>query len=193
MMRKPLPTFAIALLCLPLGLAACGSAPRYQIAPPPSTLRLHAPVATIELNDISLPDYAASASMFRQAPNGEIKTLRNAQWADTPSRGITQALANQLDTILSATVAAEPWPLPGVADAQLTVRVTRDLAASDGSYQLAGTYYVASDGVRAGPSAASFDIRIPMSGVSAEDIAKAQSAAIAKLADTIARGIARGH
>lgn len=189
-MAKAKTTLAVMLLGLPLALAACGTGPRYPVEPPAPVLRLNSAAQTIMVNEVSLPDYAA-APQITHGKAGAIVEIRRAQWADDPARGVTQALAHQLDTILSGTVASDPWPLPGLPDAEITVRVTDALAGADNVYRFAGSYYVGSDVVRAGPASAPFDIRVPMASARPAEVARAQSAAVAKLAEQIARGMGR--
>ncbi len=193
MMARP---FSLLPLGLALALAACGgNAPRYLIDPPAAQLRLTTPARTIMLRDVSLPEYASASEIAVQEAGGAVRNARRALWADRPERAVTLALARQLDAALSATVAAEPWPLSGLPDAEIEVRVAHSLAGADNVFRLQGQYYVRADGMRhgmrLGPASAPFAISVPMQGTEPADIARAQSAAIAELAATIARGLGR--
>ena len=178
-------------LGLTLALAACGNAPRYLIDPPAPQQRLTTAAQTIMLRDVSLPEYAAASEIALQGEDGAVKNARRALWADLPERSLTLALARQLDAALSATVAAEPWPLSGLPDAEIEVRVQQSLAGADNIFRLEGQYYVRAEGVSVGPASAPFAIAVPMAGTDPQDIAAAQSAAIAQLATIIARGVGR--
>ncbi len=179
-----------AALVLILTVAACGgNPPRYILDVPPSALRVNTPVKTLLLHEVSLPGYAA-ADEIPSLQDGAVRDYKKALWADQPSRGVTLALAQSLDTILSATVAAEPWPLAGAPEAEIDVRVRTSLA-NDGSYRLAGVYYLLSEGPRAGRSSATFDLSVPMTGDGPAAVADAQGRAVAALADQIARGLGR--
>lgn len=189
MMARP---FSLLPFGLALALAACGgNAPRYLIDPPAPQLRLTTAARTIMLRDVSLPEYAAASEMAVQEEGGAVKNAPRALWADLPERSVTLALARQLDAALSATVAAEPWPLTGLPDAEVEVRVEQSLAGADNVFRLQGQYYVRADEVSVGPASAPFAISVPMAGTAPADIANAQSAAIAELAAVIARGIGR--
>ncbi|WP_126976750.1 PqiC family protein [Frigidibacter oleivorans] len=177
------------VLCL--GLAACGAPPRYLLDPPPSTLRLSSAADTILLREVSLPDYAANPEITLQEGGGAVTEARRAQWADLPPRAVTLALAERMDAILSGTVAPDPWPLSGYAEAEVDVRVTRMLAGADGVFRLDGQYYVRSEGPRRGPPSAPFAISVPMAGREPAQIAAAQSAAVGQLAEIIARSMGR--
>ena len=186
MMAKP-----PMLLILSLALAACGNAPRYLIDPPAPQLRLTTQAQTIMLRDVSLPEYAAASEIAVQEEGGAVRNARRALWADLPERSTTLALSRQLDAALSATVAAEPWPLAGLPDAEIEVRVEQSLAGADSIFRLQGQYYVRAEEVSVGPASAPFAIAVPMAGTDPQDIAAAQSSAIAQLAEIIARGVGR--
>ncbi|AMY69326.1 PqiC family protein [Frigidibacter mobilis] len=143
------------------------------------------------LRDVSLPEYAAASEIAVQDADGAVKKARRALWADQPERSVTLALARQLDAALTATVAAEPWPLTGLPDAEIEVRVEQSLAGADSMFRLQGQYYVRADEVTIRPASAPFAIAVPMAGTEPQDIAAAQSAALAELATIIARGVGR--
>lgn len=189
MMARPI---TLLTLSLSLSLAACaGNAPRYLIDAPAPQHRLNTAARTIMLRDVSLPEYAAASEIARQEEGGAVKNARRAFWADLPQRSLTLALARQLDAALSATVAAEPWPLSGLPDAEIEVRVEQSLAGADNIFRLEGQYYVRADEVAVGPASAPFAIAVPMAGTDPRDIARAQSDALVQLATIIARSIGR--
>lgn len=183
---------AFAFLALPLMLAACGSNhPRYLIEPPASEIRVTTAARSIMLRTVSLPDYASADDIPYQEADGGVRMLGSALWADLPPRGMTLALARQLDASVSATVAPEPWPLGGLPDAEIDIRLDRSLAGADGQFRLSGVFYVLAEGLRMGPAAVPFDIAVPLAGSAPGDIARAQSAALARLAEIVARSIGR--
>jgi uncharacterized lipoprotein YmbA len=185
-----MPTRHILMLSL-VALAGCGASPRYLIEPPAPTVSVRTAAQSIMLRDVSLPDYASADKISVQDADGSVREVKSALWADLPPRAVTLALARQLDTALSATVAAAPWPLAGLPDAEIEVRVERNLAGADGQFRLAGTFYVLSEIGRLGPESSGFDIAVPLAGTSPAQIAAAQSQALAKLAETIARSVGR--
>ncbi|MEI4470345.1 PqiC family protein [Frigidibacter sp. MR17.24] len=178
-----------AALALASALAACTNPPRYTTEPPPSALRVQTAARTVLVRDVSLPEYASSVEMAVEHDGGAVKNAGSALWADEPVRGFSVALAKALNTIASATVASEPWPLQGLPDAEVSVRVARGLAGADGIYRLEGQYFILSEIGRGG--ATTFAIAVPTGGNSAERIATAQSAALGQLAEQIARSLGR--
>lgn len=170
-------------------LAGCGASPRYLIDTPAPTVTVRTAARSIMLREVSLPDYAADDKIAVQDADGSVRLVKSALWADLPPRAVTLALARQLDAAVSATVAAEPWPLSGLPDAEIEVRVERNLAGANGQFRLSGVFYVLSDVVRLGPESSPFDIAVPLTGQSPGEIAQAQSSALAKLAETIARTV----
>lgn len=173
-------------------LAACSPpSARYLIEPPATDVKVRAAVASLMLRDVSLPAYAAAEDILRQEKDGALREAGAAIWADQPVRGITLALARQLDTMMTATVAAEPWPLIGLADAVLEVRVEQMIAGADGEFRLSGQYFISGDAAALHAISESFDVRVPISGDGPGGIVAAQSQAIGKLAEQIARKLAR--
>lgn len=186
-MTKKTPLALAGLVAL-TALAACSNPPRYTFDPPPPAQRLATGLRTVVVHDVSLPDYASAPEIAVQKADGSVLNVSSALWADDPVRGMTLALTQQLDASLSATVASDPWPLSGLPDAEVSVRVAKALAGPDGVYHLAGQYFVLAEGRRGG--AAPFAIAVPMQGSDAAGIARAQSRAVAELAQVIAQGLA---
>uniref|UniRef100_UPI00191C1743 ABC-type transport auxiliary lipoprotein family protein n=1 Tax=Mangrovicoccus ximenensis TaxID=1911570 RepID=UPI00191C1743 len=85
-------------LLLALGAAACTTPPtQFLLDAPTSELRLAPMVSSVEIRDISLPQYASAADgiALLQA-DGSVKADPKEIWADTPERGATLALARNL-------------------------------------------------------------------------------------------------
>jgi hypothetical protein len=172
-----------------VAVMGCGVPSRYLIDPPAPSVSVRTAAQSIMLRDVSLPDYAAADTIALQDADGAVREVKSALWADLPPRAVTLALARQLDAAVSATVAAAPWPLAGLPEAEIEVRVERNLAGADGRFRLAGVFYVLSETVQLGPESSAFDIAVPLAGPSAPDIAQAQSLALSKLAETIAKSL----
>ncbi|WP_045389655.1 membrane integrity-associated transporter subunit PqiC [Falsirhodobacter sp. alg1] len=183
---RPLP-----LVLVLAALAGCGTAPGYELQTAPATARLNTAAQSIMVREVSLPDYAADDTMARQNANGSVELLSRVRWADLQPRAITLALAKQLNGSLSATVAPEPWPLSGLPDGEVDVRIDRILAGADGMFHLDGVYYVRAEGVSLGATSRDFAISVPLSGTDGAQIAAAQSTAVSQLAAQIARSVAR--
>ncbi|MEZ5912144.1 MAG: PqiC family protein [Paracoccaceae bacterium] len=179
---------ALTVLAL---LAACGgaSAPRYAIDTPTAAQSYRSRVETVMLRQVSLPSYAAAEEIAQQDADGAIVNTGAGLWADDPVRGVTLALARQIDRMSSATVAAEPWPLTGIADAVLEVRVERMVAGADGRFRLAGQYFASGDGAPVRPVARDFDIVVAIDGEGIGAVVAAQSAAIGALASEISQAL----
>lgn len=184
-MKPVLPLLLVALL------AACGTPPAYQLQTQPVAGRLNTAARTIMVREVSMPDYATDDAMARQNETGAVQILSRVRWADLQPRAVTLALARQLNEGLSATVAPEPWPLSGLPDGEVDVRVDRIVAGADGLFHLDGIYYVRAEGVSLGAPSREFTITTPMAGTDPAQIAAAQSAAVAELAAQIARSVAR--
>lgn len=177
------------LLCLALlpVLAACGDRDsRYLLDAPAAATQKRAQVATVEVRDVSLPSYAADTDIVMQEEDGALRPIARAVWADDPTRGVTQALAGALGAASTATVASEPWPLEEPADARVEVRVERMVARPDNTFEIAGRYAIASRYGRLRERIERFAVSTPMASQSPGAIARAQSAAIAQLAEQIA-------
>lgn len=159
---------------------------RYLIDPPSPAQRLPDRLGTVELRDVSLPEYATSNEVSWQSADGAVRSNTRQLWADEPQRAVTLTLARAISEVSGATVIAEPWPLAEPPRRRLEVRVERALAQSDGHYRFSGRYFVSDAGSGGVNQARSFDISVPLAGQKPADVAQAQSQAIARLAGQIA-------
>ena len=174
-------------------LAACGSTgpTRYSVVVPPVEERIAVPISSLEVREAELPLYAELEEIFVQTPEGGMISDTGVLWADDPRRSVTQGLAGALAQMTTARVAAEPWPLEELPEAQLEVRFDRLLARTDGVFEMSGHFFVAhEDGTdRAGR----FELAVPYPpDGGAEAIADAKGVALAQLAGLIAREGLRG-
>lgn len=178
----------VIAIALVLGLAACGSDPvRFAVPDVTSDERIRVPVRSVEVREVSLPAYARSEEIWREAPDGALFSEADVLWADEPSRGVTQELTRQLTALTGQTVAAEPWPFLDPAQARLEVRIDEMIAGSDGRFRLSGQYYTASDSGNRDRSGV-FKLWAPIEGAgSASDIAMARANAVKELARQIAK------
>lgn len=172
-------------------LAGCSNpekTARYLIDPPRPQGQLPDRLGTVELKDVSLPEYASGDEIAWQTPDGAVRSNPRNIWADAPQRAFTEALARQISDQSGATVIAEPWPLASPPARRLDVRVERALGQADGTYRLSGRYYLSNDAAASGQNhARSFDITVPMGAQTPAAVARAQSVAIAQLAAQIAQ------
>ncbi|HWL57357.1 MAG TPA: PqiC family protein [Paracoccus sp. (in: a-proteobacteria)] len=174
-------------------LAACSNGEktaRFLIDPPETGTRLPNRLGTAELKDVSLPEYASAGEISWQDAGGAVRSNTRQLWADEPQRAFTLTLARAISDISGATVIAEPWPLAEPPRRTLEVRVEKALAQANGTYRLTGRYFIADSGAGGTNHARSFDISVPMGAEGGKagpaTIARAQSAAIAQLAQQIA-------
>jgi uncharacterized lipoprotein YmbA len=175
-----------------LGVAACSSQPdRLAFTPAASSLQLQPLVRSAMVRTVSLPAYAAADEISIQDAGGLITVDRGVLWADEPQRAITLAIADTVGAITRADVGPEPWPFIGLPDVSIDIRVTQMVARADGTFQLAGQYFVGGDGIDFRNSAHRFDIRQPLADFNLGSVAAAQSAAVLALSEDIARRIAR--
>lgn len=178
-------------LATTLMLAACGTGPGYMMTMPTPATQVSTQARTLMVREVSMPDYAADDYMARQQGDGAVEFIGRARWADLQPRAVTLALARQLNATLDATVAPEPWPLSGLPDGEIDVRIERILAGTDGAFHLDGVFYVRAEGVSLGAASRDFALTVPLAGPAPAQIAAAQSAALAQLAQVIARSVAR--
>ncbi|WP_172330901.1 membrane integrity-associated transporter subunit PqiC [Mangrovicoccus sp. HB161399] len=180
-------------LLLALGTAACTSPPtQFLLDAPTSDLRLRPMVSSVEVRDVSLPQYASAADGIAiQQADGSVTANPNEVWADTPERGATLALARNLAAITGARVAAEPWPFADLPGASVKVVVERFLASETGGVRLEGSYAISPVGSGLRDRGGRFDIAVPLpENPGTSDVARAHGLAIEQLAEEIARRLA---
>ncbi|MEY8828982.1 membrane integrity-associated transporter subunit PqiC [Sedimentitalea sp. XS_ASV28] len=177
---------ALCLAMTPL-LAGCGETnARYLLDAPSPAQRVGVRVSTIEVRDVQLPDYASASEIVVQDEAGALLPLSSAIWADDPVRGISLALARNLDAASSATAMTEPWPLAEPPDARVDVRVERMVAQFDGQFRLSGQYAISSPDRVVRERIERFEILRPMADQTPTSVAAATSGALLTLSEQIA-------
>ncbi|MBI1170385.1 hypothetical protein GC209_03195 [bacterium] len=182
-----MPVFRLVPLVVLALITACAKAEKtqhYLIDAPAVSRHLPDRLGRVALHEVSLPQYAASDEIAYQTPDGALHSRPDQIWADDPVHAVTGFLAAQISAVSGATAVAEPWPFSDPPDRRLDVRIERMLARADGSFQLAGQYFVTSD--QGGDIARRFDIAVPIEGEGPAATAAAQSLALQKLAEKIA-------
>ncbi|MDA7427604.1 ABC-type transport auxiliary lipoprotein family protein [Primorskyibacter aestuariivivens] len=191
-------------------LAACGdSTPQYLVETRPTDVQVRARVSTLLVRTVSLPTYAADQKIAVQTESGSVQATDFGLWADEPERATTLSITRNLNTMTSAKVAPEPWPLPEPAQGVLDIRIETFIATKDNTFRAAGQYFMGSvtpdpiedpddpdkpPRVLSAPlpdKAKLFDIVIPFSARTPAAIAAAQTAALSQLSEQIARDLAR--
>ncbi len=173
-------------LCATLALlAACGASDRIAVQSPEITETVPIRYASVEVKDVSLPEYAAADELAQQAPDGTLITSK-VLWADSPARAIGLELSRNLASLTNARIAPEPWPFEAPASAALDIRFADLVAGTDGVYRATGQYFV---GVYQGRErSGQFDLSVaydPKGGAPA--IARARGRIISDLAVFVAR------
>jgi uncharacterized lipoprotein YmbA len=123
-------------------LAACSDTVYY--APPPlaSELRVNARADNVAIVDVTMPEYAINQEIPIQQPDGGLLTDTDRLWADLPDRALTGSLVRNLNVITDAQVAAEPWPLAGFPDAEVSIFVDDMIVQANGTIRFTGTYAI---------------------------------------------------
>lgn len=174
-------------------LAACGSTvTRLDMPRVASDLNVRALVGSVMVRTVSLPTYAATEEIALETAPGVITSNGKLLAADDPERSVTLTLTRQLDDILDATVGPDPWPFTGLPDVSVDVRVSDMLgSAVDGTYRMSGQYFIGGDGVDFRDSSTTFNFVVPMASPDIPGAIAAQGAAVALLAEDIARRLGR--
>ncbi|MCK0169042.1 PqiC family protein [Jannaschia sp. S6380] len=135
----------LPLAALLFALAACTETQYF--APPPSTtdLRVNVAASTVQVNEISIPEYAINQEIPIQQADGALLTNTDKLWADLPDRAMQASLTRHLNTITDARVAAEPWPLSGFPDVELSVFVEDMIVRATGDIRFTGIYAIRSE------------------------------------------------
>lgn len=176
------------VLCAAL-LGGCGGAmsPQVLIEPQSSELRVRIGASRVMLRDISLPAYAEGTEIAVRDGTGTLMEKSGEVWADEPARAMAGALIRNLSTITGAQVAAEPWPLEGYPDVEVTIRVEHMYADSAGAITLGGYFAVRRDYGRS--AIHQFWITRPATPADPKPLSKLYESAWTELAEQIARKI----
>lgn len=172
--------------------AACSPlSDRVAMVPVSSAIELRPLVGSAMIRTVSLPTYAASEEIAVKTVDGRITIREDVLWADDPERAVTLTLTRTLSDILNTDVGPDPWPFVGLPDVSVDIRVERMIGGLDGTFALAGQFFVASEGASFRNSMHQFDIVEPVTDGSVEGIAEAQSRALLKLAEQIGAVLGR--
>jgi len=183
------PVLAAVLLA---ALAACSSTiTRLDMPSVTSDRDLRALVGSVKVQTVSLPTYAATEEIALETAPGIITSDGELLWADDPQRGVTLQITRQLDDILTATVGPDPWPFAGLPDVTVDVRIAEMLGSVDGTFTLAGQYYIGGDGIDFRESSDDFNIVVAMATPDINAVAAAQATALLQLSEQIAGRLGR--
>ena len=175
--------FAPALLAL----AACGETQYFTPPPAASELRLNVRPDTVQVNPVSAPEYALNQEIPIQQADGSLLTDTDRLWADLPDRALQGSLVRHLNQITDARVAAEPWPLKGFPEVEVSVFVDDMIVQAGGRLRFTGTYALRNE--LGADSVETFSIVVPVAGTDYITIIAAHEAAWILLAEQIARDL----
>lgn len=136
----------------------------------------------VQIRTVSLPAYAASEDIIIETSAGTLTELPGVAWADLPERAVTLALARDLRRITGAVIGPDPWPLDGLADRVIDLRVQEMVARTDGTFVIMGQYFISGEPARA----RIFEMSAPVLGQAPSDIARAKAVALTRLAESLA-------
>ncbi|CTQ33620.1 PqiC family protein [Jannaschia rubra] len=175
-------------LALPLLLAACGQTQYFTPPPVITDIRVNVAAQTVQMNRVSVPEYALNQEIPIQQPDGSLLTDTSRLWADLPDRAMQGALTRHLNTMTDARVATEPWPLSGFPEAEVSVFVDDMIVSSNSQLRLNGTFAVKSEVGR--DRVGNFAITVPVADIASYPaIIAAHEAAWLRLAERIARDL----
>ncbi|MEM8851285.1 MAG: PqiC family protein [Pseudomonadota bacterium] len=174
----------LPLLLLALTLVACGQTQYF--APPAlqSEFRTNARADTVQINEVSIPEYAINQEIPIQQADGSLVTDTSRLWADLPDRALQASLTRHLNIMTDAQVAAEPWPLAGFPDVEISVFVEDMIVQANGQLSFTGTYALRQETGRG--SVEPFVITAPVAGEGYVAIIAAHERAWIQLAEQIA-------
>ncbi|NAZ35439.1 membrane integrity-associated transporter subunit PqiC [Rubellimicrobium sp. CFH 75288] len=165
---------------LGLLLAGCGTPPLRTAVPVLAAgERIPSAFASVEVLEVSLPEYANEDAVFVQGEGGAIAPLAGTRWADRPSRAFTLDLTQALAELTGATVAPARWPFDTPPEAQVDVRLAEAVAdLVRGEYVLRGQTFVAARDGSGRDRSRAFRVAVPLppeGGVNAIAAARAQA------------------
>lgn len=144
---------------------------------------------SVLLRTVSLPDYAAGEDILLETSSGTLDAVSNMAWADLPERAVTLALSRHLGKITGALVGPDPWPMEGLADAMVDIRIEDMFASLNQGYVIRGQYFISGAKRKVTSRARAFDVVVPFAGETIRAIPDAKAAAILILAEKLARDL----
>lgn len=177
-----------------LVLAGCsGPVERYLLPEITGVETYRTGVRTVEVSTLDLPAYAGDTEISLQGEDGVLRPTQSGFWADEPDRALTELLAAGLDQSLSSSVATEPWPFETPADVRVTVKVGKLSGVPGQSLRFTGQYFLTSPAHGNLERAYRFAYSVPMADDTVTSVAAAQSNAMKRLVNDIAKRIATGR
>ncbi|MEM7695229.1 MAG: PqiC family protein [Pseudomonadota bacterium] len=182
---------AIGLIAALLAGCVGSEAPKYTVAPvdigPPASI--HTSAKTILIAKVSLPSYAKETKIVVKDNTGALVGLPEADWGDDPERAMAYALVRHLTDISGRRVAVDPWPLDGLPDAEIRVRVEEMVVETGGNLRLSGQFAVRRDDMPARNRIKPFVVHAAARSNLPSEVVAAHDRAWQNLAELIARNV----
>jgi uncharacterized protein len=187
---------AVAAVMLAGVLTACGSSPPshyYELSAEPDpapVAQAGYPTRTVAIGEVKLPGALDRPQLARQIGPNQLEYAESDRWAGPLDDMVRRVLAADLRPLLPAGTALVASDSSAPAGLTVAVEVSRFDADKAGRVMLDATWETLDKNARVTGAPRAANIVEPASGSDAAAVAAAMSRALARLADTIAAGIA---
>jgi uncharacterized protein len=187
---------ALAAVMLAGVLTACGSSPPshyYELSAEPDpapVAQAGYPTRTVAIGEVKLPGALDRPQIARQIGPNQLEYAESDRWAGPLDDMVRRVLAADLRPLLPAGTALVASDSSAPAGLTVAVEVSRFDADKAGRVMLDATWETLDKNARVTGAPRAANIVEPASGSDAAAVAAAMSRALARLADTIAAGIA---
>ena len=187
---------ALAAMMLAGVLTACGSSPPshyYELSAEPDPAPVAPagyPTRTVAIGEVKLPGALDRPQIARQIGPNQLEYAESDRWAGPLDDMVRRVLAADLRPLLPAGTALVASDLSAPAGLTVAVEVSRFDADKAGRVMLDATWETLDKNAKVTGAPRAANIVEPASGSDAAAVAAAMSRALARLADTIAAGIA---
>ena len=187
---------AVAAVMLAGVLTACGSSPPshyYELSAEPDpapVAQAGYPTRTVAIGEVKLPGALDRPQLARQIGPNQLEYAESDRWAGPLDDMVRRVLAADLRPLLPAGTALVASDSSAPAGLTVAVEVSRFDADKAGRVMLDATWETLDKNAKVTGAPRAANIVEPASGSDAAAVAAAMSRALARLADTIAAGIA---
>jgi uncharacterized lipoprotein YmbA len=187
---------ALAAMMLAGVLTACGSSPPshyYELSAEPDpapVAQAGYPTRTVAIGEVKLPGALDRPQLARQIGPNQLEYAESDRWAGPLDDMVRRVLAADLRPLLPAGTALVASDSSAPAGLTVAVEVSRFDADKAGRVTLDATWETLDKNAKVTGAPRAANIVEPASGSDAAAVAAAMSRALARLADTIAAGIA---
>lgn len=145
----------------------------------------------IGLREIDLPLYARRAQIAVLGAGGEVTLNEDNRWAEEPPRAASRQVARILAAKLNRPVVVEPFPQGVSPKVRVDIDVDYFIGSLGGDVRLGGQYRLVSAAAPSDAEITTFEYVEALAGDGFAALVKGHSAALTRLADDIAGGLAR--